>query len=298
MEEKIEILPVLLLEEESAHVAELKGLARRLNLEFGWHYLLDLTWILSQLETIANMRIMDAGAGVGLMQWYLAQHGAQVISVDRDSRAHLPARFRQMFQVEGLRDEDLSPLTQIPPRNQQDLTGFLKSAGKRIKAEGLNILSSKSSSKAQGKVLLYNQDLKQLVDVPDNSLDAVVAVSSLEHNSPDDLKLVVGELMRVLKPGSPLLATLGAAKDEDWFHVPSKGWCYSEGSLRRAFDFSSEVPSNYAEYDPLMTELTNCKSLRENLASFYFRSGENGMPWGVWEPQYQPVGVCKTKRYD
>jgi hypothetical protein len=63
LEEKIEVLPVSLLEEEAARVAELKSLARRLNLEFGWHYLLDLTWILSQLETIANRQIMDAGAG-------------------------------------------------------------------------------------------------------------------------------------------------------------------------------------------------------------------------------------------
>jgi ubiquinone/menaquinone biosynthesis C-methylase UbiE len=202
-----------------------------------------------------------------------------------------------VFQVEGLRDEDLSPLTHIPAHDQQNLTRSLKSAVKRVETVGMYILSAKSSSKAQGRVLLYHQDLKQLVDIPDNSLDAVVAVSSLEHNSLDDLMLVVAELMRVLKPGSPLLATLGAAKDEDWFHIPSKGWCYSERSLRRAFDFSGEIPSNYAEYNRLMMELTNCKSLRENLASFYFRSGENGMPWGVWEPQYQPVGICKIKRY-
>jgi SAM-dependent methyltransferase len=297
LEEKIEILPVSLLEKESSRVVELKDLAHRLNLEFGWHYLLDLPWILSQLETIAGRRIMDAGAGIGVMQWYLAQHGAQVISVDRDSRAHLPARFRRMFQVEGLRAEDLSPVDQIPARDQQNRTRLLKSAVIHIKAAGINILSFKSSSRAQGKVLLYNQDLKQLVDIPDDSLDAVVAVSSLEHNSPNDLKLVVAELMRVLKPGSPLLATLGAAKDEDWFHQPSKGWCYGEGSLRRAFGFSGGVPSNYADYDGLMMDLTNCKILRENLASFYFRSGENGMPWGVWNPQYQPVGVCKIKRH-
>jgi hypothetical protein len=124
----------------------------------------------------------------------------------------------------------------------------------------------------------------------------VVAVSSLEHNSPDDLGLVVAELMRVLKPGSPLLASLGAAKNEDWFHKPSKGWCYSAESLRRAFDLSDEISSNYADYDQLMQELTNCTTLQKSLASFYFRSGENGMPWGIWDPQYQPVGVIKIKR--
>lgn len=296
MEEKIEILPVSLLARESARVAELKDMARRLNLEFGWHYLLDLTWMLSQLDAISDRRIMDAGAGVGVMQWYLAQHGAQVISVDRESRAHLPARFRRMFQVEGLRDEDLSPLTRVSGSDQSYLTGSLKNVAKQIKETGMNIFSARLGSKAPGKVLLYNQDLKQLVDIEDNTLDAVVAVSSLEHNSPDDLKLVVVELTRVLKPGSPLIATLGAAKNEDWFHMPSKGWCYSDGSLRRAFDFTGEIPSNYANYDQLMEELRSCRALKDNLASFYFRSGENGMPWGVWDPQYQPVGVIKIKR--
>ena len=31
--------------------------------------------------------LVDAGAGVGLMQWYLASNGVDVLSVDRGSRA-------------------------------------------------------------------------------------------------------------------------------------------------------------------------------------------------------------------
>jgi SAM-dependent methyltransferase len=297
LNEKIEILPVQLLDSEKLRVTELKDLARRLNLEFGWHYLLDLVWILGGLDTGADQRIMDAGAGIGVMQWYLAEQGVQVVSVDRDSRAYLPARFRRMFRVEGLRSEDLSPLGQKPVSDRKDLTRSARSAIKRIKESSENLFTRSSKHNKPGSVLIYNKDLKDLSDIPDNLLDAVVAVSSLEHNSADDLRLVVMELMRVLKPGSPLLATLGAAKDVDWFHEPSKGWCYSEQSLRRAFDFSEDVPSNYEDYDELMQELKNCQSLRENLASFYFRSGDNGMPWGVWDPQYQPVGVCKIKQH-
>ena len=297
MEEKIEILSVELLEHERSRVEELKKLARQLKLEFGWHYLLDLVWILKHLEGISGRRILDAGAGVGVMQWYLAQHGAQVISVDRESRAHLAARFRRKFQVAGLRDVDLSPLDQMPVPGQKSLTGSVKSALKHFKESGEDLFTPPSVQNKQGMVLLYNQDLRQMIDIPDASLDAVVAVSALEHNSLNDLQLVVNELIRVLKPGGSLLATLGAAPHDDWFHEPSKGWCYSEASLRKAFDFSSEVPSNYSEYDRLMMALVNCQALRDNLASFYFRSGENGMPWGVWDPQYQSVGVCKIKQH-
>lgn len=153
-------------------------------------------------------------------------------------------------------------------------------------------------SRSEGEVLIYNQDLSQLADIPANTLDAVAALSALEHNPPHRLPLVVQELMRVLKPGGILLATLGASADQDWFHEPSQGWCYSEATLRRAFDLSPTAPSNYDRYAELMQALRECAELRDNLASFYFRSGENGMPWGKWDPQYQSVGVLRLKTKD
>jgi ubiquinone/menaquinone biosynthesis C-methylase UbiE len=123
----------------------------------------------------------------------------------------------------------------------------------------------------------------------------VVAVSALEHNNPQDLKTVIAELLRVIKPGGMLLATLCAARDEDWFHDASQGWCYTADSLQDIFDLAVDTPNNYNRYDELFDELRNCAELRENLAAFYSRSGDNGMPWGLWDPQYQPVGVCKVK---
>ena len=100
---------------------------------------------------------------------------------------------------------------------------------------------------------------------------------------------------RVLKPGGAILATLGAAKGEDWYHEPSQGWCYSEATLKRVFDIPSVVRSNYQQYDQLFESLRGNKELKDNLASFYFNSGNNGMPWGKWDPQYQPVGIAKVK---
>jgi len=298
--EIIEILSVALLEQERQHVADLKHLARSLKLEFGWHYLLDLTWILSQLEEIRGKRIMDAGAGVGVMQWYLAQQGAEVLSVDRESRAHLSDRFRRRYQVKGLRPEDLLPVDQGQAPLTARTTKSVKKKALSFVDIGMDIVARgfpKPADDKQGWVTIYNQDLKELVDIQDDTLDAVVAVSALEHNAPNDLSKVVAELMRVLKPGGLLLATLGAAKEQDWFHEPSQGWCYSEGSLRRAFGFPQEVPTNYGQFDELFEQLRNCDELRDNLARFYFRSGDNGMPWGIWDPQYQPVGVCTIKRH-
>lgn len=293
MPEKIEILPIELLEQHRPLVNELKKLARLLSLEFGWHYLLDLTWIIHQLGNVKGKQILDAGAGTGIIQWYLANQGAEVISVDRVSRASLPLRFRNHFRVRGLRASDLTAYSSVIRQN-------LKREGKtwsKLSAQAKELSALRDWHRSPGRVVIYNQDLKSLPDINDNSLDAVVAVSALEHNHPDDLGNVVQELTRVLKPGGLLLATLGAARDQDWLHKPSRGWCYTDNSLRRLFDLSSEIPSNYTQFDELLNSLRNCAELRNNLAKFYFRSGDNGMPWGVWDPKYPTVGVCKIKGF-
>jgi SAM-dependent methyltransferase len=291
-EERIEILSVDLLDRHRAYTDALRRLARSLRLDFGWHYLLDLTWISSRLGPVMGKRLMDAGAGTGIMQWYLADQGAEVLSVDRASRANLPVRFRSRFRVKGLRKDDLSPSVQVFRANFSGPARLLS----KMTNQARDLIGLAEPRRAAGRVTIYNQDLKNLADIPSNSLDAVVAVSALEHNSAEDLVLVVNELMRVLKPGGMLLATLCAARDQDWFHQPSMGWCYTGSSLRRLFGLPDSAPDNYAAYDGLMASLRDNAELRDHLAGFYFRSGNNGMPWGKWDPQYQPVGVCKVKR--
>jgi SAM-dependent methyltransferase len=292
----IEVLPVSLLEENRRTVNDLRRLAGSLGLEFGWHYLLDLTWMIARLGPASGLRVMDAGAGTGILQWYLAGRGAEVLSVDRMSRSQLPARFRLRYHVSGMRPDDLVPnrfTSRLGPAGSSGFGGRL--AGSVISLARKNL--PKRLDRRKGKVVIYNQDLKSLDDIPNNSLDAVVAISSLEHNDPTDLPLVVAELMRVIKPGGLLLATLGAARDRDWFHEPSRGWCYTEGTLKEVFGLPVETPSNYARYEELFRDLKNCGELRYNLAEFYYRSGENGMPWGIWDPKYIPVGVCKVKAH-
>jgi SAM-dependent methyltransferase len=290
-EERIEILSVDLLDRHQASADALRRLARSLGLDFGWHYLLDLTWIDSMLGPLKGRQIMDAGAGTGILQWHLADQGAEVLSVDRASRASLPVRFRSRFRVTGLRKEDLLPSVQVFRAN---FSGPARLQSK-VASQARDLIGLAEPRRAAGCVIIYNQDLKNLADIPSGSLDAVVAVSALEHNSPEDLVAVVDELMRVLKPGGRLLATLCAARDQDWFHQPSAGWCYTASSLRRLFSLPDDAPDNYASYDRLMDSLRENAELRDHLAGFYFRSGNNGMPWGKWDPQYQPVGVCKVK---
>lgn len=277
-----------ILDQQRERVEDLKKFASSLKIEFGWHYLLDITWILDHFQVSAGDWTLDAGAGTGLIQWYLADQGLNVISVDRMSRADLPLRFRSRFNVEGKRTADLNAPVEM-----------LKQPGKypRVIVESLEYAARKKKGTLnnKGKVVIYNQDLSDMVDIQDNSMDAVVSVSSLEHNSPDDLVKLVNEIVRVLKPGGSLLATLGASEGEDWYHAPSEGWCYSLATLKRCFSLPDNIPSNFNEYETLFEKLKNNSELRQNLAGFYFKSGDNGMPWGKWDPQYQPVGIHKIK---
>jgi len=295
IDDKLELLSVDLLDMHRPVVDELRALAGKLGLEFGWHYLLDLTWIISNLDLDPTQKVIDAGAGVGMMQWYLASKGVDVISADRRSRANLGLRFRANFAVEGLRPEDLDSKQRAAAQSVREAKGAM---GKAM-AQARNALARMRMLRpplGTGRVFIYNQDLKTLGDIEDESVDAIVAVSALEHNTPEGLREVVTELMRVLKVGGKLLATLGASPEKDWFHDPSQGWNYTEASLRTIFNLEPGLESNYDQYDQIFTALRACDELRDHLASFYRQSGENGMPWGIWDPKYVPVGVCKVKK--
>ena len=298
-QDKIEILSVQLLDTERPVVEQMRRVSQELSFGLGWHYLLDLSWAAQQLNPTHGMRVIDAGAGMGIMQWWLAEHGVEVISADRQNRQNLPMSFRQRYRIQGWRKEDLAPkpnlydfLPSLSPRRWHLYPQKLITSLRQLRCKP-------EIGSDRGTVFIYNQDLKSMTDIPDESVDAVVSISALEHNPPDDLLTVVKELMRVLKPGGKLIATLGAAKDQDWFHEPSNGWCYTETTLRDIFELNSvDCPSNYDQYDELFEALCNCTELRDNLADLYFKSGNNGMPWGKWDPKYQPVGVVKVKPYE
>ena len=299
--DRIEILPVSLLDSHRTIVEEMHRTSEELGMGLGWHYLLDLSWAAWMLQPNPGQHVMDAGAGTGVMQWWLAAQGVNVLSVDRGSRASLNSRFRAWCPVRGLCPGDLEPLSGpgfrdfLPPKQPWH---WRRWPGKVYRAVSRITVKEPTPPYRRGTVTIYNQDLANMLDIPDDSVDAVVSISALEHNEPDAVRSIVKELVRVVKPGGKLVATMHAARDRDWFHEPSKGWCYTEATLRDIFELPADCPSNYDQYDELLEMLQKCAELRDNLADFYFKSGNNGMPWGHWDPKYQPVGVVKAKCYE
>lgn len=292
--DRLELLSVRLVDEHAELTRAIHGLAARLGIQLGWHYILDLVWIMTRLPHVERVRVLDAGAGGGLLQWFLAERGACVLSVDRLDRSQPPAWLRQRYSMRGLCEDDLRPYG-LKGAWQSPTSAPLALRLVRVARRAARMAVGRFAAKAPGTVIVHQSDLIALDDVETESIDVVVSVSALEHNPRAEIGAVVAELLRVLKPGGRILATLAAASHEDRFHEPSQGWCLTERSLRQAFRLAPEAPSNFTAHDRLFAELRACSELRDNLAPFYVLSGENGMPWGIWDPLYQPVGVVKVK---
>jgi ubiquinone/menaquinone biosynthesis C-methylase UbiE len=267
IEDIIQILPVSLIEEQQDLVSEMYGLMKDLNLGMGWHYPLDLSWAASKLKQIKPKYVLDAGSGNGLMQFWLSRNRINVIAADIIDRTNWPERRFSYAPIKGLRPEDAIKTDQKPTFPPE-----------------------------YGQISLYHQDLSNLALVEDNSQDAVVSISALEHNEPEKLKTVQRELMRVLKPGGALIATLGATGEKDWFHEPSKGWCFTESTLRDLFEMPAEAKSNYDSFEKLFQELKDCQFLQDNLDPYYLKTENCGLPWGKWDLEYSVVGIVKIKK--
>jgi ubiquinone/menaquinone biosynthesis C-methylase UbiE len=152
----------------------------------------------------------------------------------------------------------------------------------------------KSRRTQYGKLTYYLADFRKMDYLGDNSIDCIVSVSAVEHNDHKGVEDAVSEFMRVLKSGSPMVITTSATDGKDWFHKPSKGWCFSERSLKEMFCLDHPL-SNFSNYDIIFDKLKINKEMQTRLADFYYKSGNNGMPWGIWDPQYMPVGIIKFK---
>lgn len=295
-EARIELLGTQWLDSEHETVESFRRLARRLGIELGWHYPVDLAWVADKLRAPSGLTILDAGAGMGALQWWLADHGAVVISADRQDRSEVSPRFRASYRIEGMDAGSLRPLQMVACRRLQDRSlGLARRYAGWARAVGGRVLEDRWP-KRPGTVIIYHSDLTSLARLSDESVDAVVSVSALEHNDLKSLAVIIDELWRVLRPGGIMLLTVSASQNLDWYHSPSSGWCLTERSLRRYFRIPARCPSNFESYATLLSELKASHKLQAWLSPLYARSGQNGMPWGVWDPKYVPVGILKVKR--
>lgn len=306
---RIEIIGVDLFDRCADEIAMIDACQKVYQQGIGWHYHLDIAWLLNEMKDLPEgSTILDAGAGNGLIQYALLELGYNVVTTDFLNFTMFPgqaARYSQFMHY--MNDQNAAfdnaysrhmNMTQAPngkspaeiiEENKYRPTPIPLPYGAR-KQRFLN----NTPEEHCGRLFIYKADILRMDLLEDNSIDAAVSVSALEHNKPLQTYLAAAEIERVVKPGGPIAITTSAALGEDWYHKASNGWCYSEKSLSAMFDLEENCPSNYDKAEELMETLSvENNPLHQRLAPFYKASGNNGMPWGIWKPQYQPVGIFK-----
>jgi|LakMenE01Jun11ns_1017448.scaffolds.fasta_scaffold9959053_5 ubiquinone/menaquinone biosynthesis C-methylase UbiE len=280
--------------------------------QLGWHYITDLCWIYSKVKQWPKgLKILDGGGGSGPTQFLLAEMGFHVINIDL-SLSEPPSAYKQRYRTE------LEILPSFSPTSYSEFLSSLNSDSdskfrfkKWIKSlpiynwynsikysDKYSDLSTNSEKwrdsvglkeVSMGSISWKIGNLRQLPEIPSDFFDGVVSLSSLEHIPTDILDEALQEINRILKPNALwAVTTSGTEKSSTWFHEPSNGYCFS------SFDFEKRFGAKPIEnQDPslILKRYSQCSYLKENLADFYKKSGRYGMPWGIWEPKYIPVGL-------
>jgi glycosyltransferase involved in cell wall biosynthesis len=292
--DKIEILSLNLLKKHQNLKDSIYKMSDNLKLPLGWHYILDLTWIISNLGQLPKgSTILDAGAGNGLLQFLLANMGYKIISVDFSPRTP-PQTCKNVWNIIPI-DNGIDYDNEYIKHLKENYSVGHVPIYNPYKLETQNELYKLLES-TYNTIIYYRSDFTDMRLIKNDSIDCIVSVSALEHNDHKTGEKAVEEFARVLKPRGKMLITVSASLSEDWFHEPSKGWCYCEASLKKFFGLNDNTRSNFQNKDILFQLLKNKDNeLNLRLADFYFASGNNGMPWGIWNPQYLPVGISKFK---
>lgn len=303
---QIELLRPNLLQKYEQICNDIELLKNGLFKEIGWHYPVDLVWIVISLQRYGikpGATILDAGAGNGLLQFLLAYYGYNVISVDFSPRqANLITR--SFFKINNTRNKKKFQGTYIShlqglERTKKKFNWVIKKFSNGImNFRSLGELTKRMHSRKDitGRITLYQADIQKMGEIPENSVDAVVSLSAIEHMEFGAIKQAIVEFNRVLKAGHPIIITTSAAKSDDWYHKPSEGWCFSRKTLASLFERSGSNSITYTDYDEVLSEYKSNQFLRAHMASLYRLSQNTGMPQGIWDPQYLPVGIVTIKK--
>lgn len=268
--------------------------------EIGWHYITDITWIYSKVKRWPRgYRILDAGGGGGPLQFLLAELGFHVTNIDMV----LPKPQSVHVERYGLTRRQLSRFTEtsyaghLRRFSRFGVWPLLRRITRVLRAMSYAPRHDRWRSAAGlhdvpvGRIEWIAGNLCDLSEIPAGSFDAVVSLSALEHIPIEHLGAAMSEISRVLTSNASwAITTSGTDQATSWLHEPSQGWCYSEADLESRFGAVSARAQNPAQ---VLERYRACVYLKDHLAGFYRRGANNGMPLGVWDPKYIPVGLSR-----
>ena len=81
--DKIELFSPEILETHKKYVELVDDVRFALGIPLGWHYILDIPWVIKEIERLPKFSIIvDAGGSLGILSWTLTLLRYRVISVD------------------------------------------------------------------------------------------------------------------------------------------------------------------------------------------------------------------------
>ena len=268
----------------------------------GWHYDMDIIWLLQELEKSGLKKgdtIVDAGGGMGVTQFILAARGFNVISLDFSKREY-PLQANGIFDIQLPSNESLNytheymgsvnygtePVANLNNKKESNSSLVYKTLMKGpvhtlntiknlMRKRHNNVLNLREKSLDHtnfGKIKFIRAAFHE-IPLEDMSVDALVSVSAIEHADQALMEQNISEMKRIVKEGGPLLITTSANdNDKDTYHNKTLGWCYSINSLSRMASINVLVKFDYKETEK---EILNSKLWRSRLDSYYSNDPES-----------------------
>lgn len=294
----------------------------------GWHYDLDMAWILHNLK-IANIQpgatILDAGAGFGIFQFLLAGLGYHVISLDFSERI-LPASFVKLFNISGdgmmfaAGDYDhqymrlidygsASPTSSIATvvRRLSDLVERHDSLeerlslGKRALLARLDRVYSMiirfkktrlDQKQIEGSIQLVRAPFHECKIEP-ASVDAVVSISAIEHSDIDLISDAIAMFRRATKPEGKILLTTSISTDgKRGFDQKVHGFNYATLDLQTLFGMNVDQLPSQTQLEAYESDLLGMEKLWSRLDDYYRLDPNSHFYRGKFARlPYLPVGL-------
>lgn len=298
---RIELLSCDALKDNGNILADIGLLQQGLFKEIGWHYYVDLIWIVNRLrenEIHPGATILDAGAGNGLLQYLMVLYGYNVISIDYSPR-NISLLTKVLFPIKKMQSSvqfESSYITHIRESGNlknkfRKLRSLIQNGNLDFFAYARLFIKVRTGKNKPGRIIFHQSDMQNMKSIDDNTIDAVVSVSAIEHMEIGNIKLAIKEFQRVLIKDHPIILTTSASKSDDWFHQPSAGWCFSFETLATVFQLAEKTTNEFSDYDKMLEEYKNNSYIKNHLASIYKVKNEPGKQPETWEPSYLPVGI-------
>ena len=279
----------------------------------GWHYDMDETWMLKNIEKAKIPKgaiILDAGAGLGIMQYVLASRGYNVVSLDFGKRL-IPEESLGIFDI--TLEEQGSLEYKHSYQESMSFVGnsnsfksrykcFIEKLGRsnlilrlyyKIKRElshfFYHTIEKMRDHGCYGKITFVRAAFHE-IPFDENYFDAVISVSALEHADIELLDKNISEMCRVAKSGAPvLISTSAIGEEKDFFDGKTQGWCFCSQTLLR---FSDNSTLEYSKYSDVEREILTSPLWLSRLDPYYycnpnghfFKKKMAGLP-------YLPIGI-------